>query len=68
MSGSELASHFPKRVVLGHQREFYQGGEGIIRDPAQEAMTRHRLYNEWKDTHEVRMPYYPVSPGRKRKK
>jgi len=58
----------PKREIIRRRREFYYGeNETPIRDPAAEAGTDARLYQEWYDTHKVRMPYFPVPARRKRK-
>lgn len=65
---SEQDAGIPKRQILRRRREFYYGeNDPLIRDPAAEAVTDWRLYNEWYDTHKVRMPYFPAPARRKRR-
>ncbi len=60
---SAYEAHSPKRIVIREERAFYSG-EDIRRDPALDAATDARLYQEWYDTHKVRMPYFPA-PARR---
>lgn len=65
---SEQEKGIPKREIIRRRTEFYYGeNDSPIRNPATEAETDWRLYNEWYDTHKVRMPYFPRPARRLRR-
>ncbi|MBP9797753.1 hypothetical protein KBC70_01255 [Candidatus Woesebacteria bacterium] len=58
----------PKREIIHRRRNFYYGENDVpIRDPAAEAETDWRLYTHFRETHTVRMPYFPRPARRLRR-